>query len=147
MTSRTVTVTAHSDQPVEQVWALLSNIDTWTQWAPVRSATRERPGTTEPDGVGSIRSFRTPIGTTIREEIERYEAPNVVGYNLLSGLPIRDYHSVVTLTPAGGGTDIDWESRFDGRPATGWFWSAFMKMTLRQYAGALAKATAPASSR
>ena len=147
MSTRTVTATNHSDRPVEQVWHLLSNIDTWTQWAPVRSATRERPGEKDPDGIGSIRSFKTPIGTTTREEIERYEAPNVVGYRLISGVKVRDYHSVVTLTAAtGGGTDIHWQSRFEGTALTGWFWQAFMTSTLRIYAKALAKATAPVAA-
>ena len=54
----------------------------------------------------------------MREHIVIWEPPSRFGYDLLSGLPVRGYRSVVTLTEAGGdddGTNIHWESRFDGR--------------------------------
>ena len=39
----------------------------------------------------------------MREQVELLEPPSRFGYTLLSGLPLRDYHAVVTLTDVGRG--------------------------------------------
>jgi hypothetical protein len=59
---------------------------------------------------------------TAMEPEERFE------YDLLSGLPIKNYHSVVTLSDAdGGGTDIRWASAFNPPfPGSGFLWRGAM---------------------
>ena len=55
--------------------------------------------------------------TTV-EEVVAFEPPADgharFAYELRSGLPLRDYHSEVTLETVGGGTRIRWVSTFDG---------------------------------
>ena len=47
----------------------------------------------------------------------------VFSYVLEQGLPLRDYKAVITLTPAGGGTRINWRSTFRPKlPGTGWLY-------------------------
>ena len=139
MSRRTVVVTRHTKAPVESVWDLVAHAETWHEWASFTKSTLEREGAPTPDGVGAIRRFGFPVYTS-REEVVAFEPPTHLGYVLRSGLPIRDYRSDVTLTTAGEGTDIEWRSSFESRPADGWFWSAFFRFTLRDFARRLARA-------
>ena len=103
-----IDVRTSSPAPPEQVWALLADVRTWTAWAGFDEASVEQ-GT----GVGEVRRFRLGRRTT-RERVTTLESPRRFGYELVSGLPIRDYRSEVTLTPqAGGGTEIRWRSSFE----------------------------------
>jgi uncharacterized protein YndB with AHSA1/START domain len=142
---RTVVATRHSTAPIEAVWSLVSQADRWREWASFTVSKLERAGAPVPDGVGAIRNFGFPVFTS-REEVVAFEPPTHLGYTLLSGLPLRDYRSDVTLTPSpDGGTDIEWRSSFGPPwPASGWFWSGFMAVLLRDFARRLAKAAAQA---
>jgi uncharacterized protein YndB with AHSA1/START domain len=145
MARRTVAAHRTSTAPVDAVWSLLSQAHTWKQWATFTVSEIEREGEPAPDGVGAIRRFGFPAYTS-REEVVAFEPPTHLGYVLLKGLPLRDYHSDVTLTPRpDGGTDIAWVSSFESRPADGWFWSGFMKVLLTDFSRRLAKAAATSS--
>jgi carbon monoxide dehydrogenase subunit G len=63
-----------------------------------------------------------------------------LSYELLSGMPLRDYRADVRLTPAGEGTLITWASSFQCVFGTGWFWRRFMNGVLSKMAGQLAVA-------
>jgi hypothetical protein len=112
-----VEATALSAAPREAVWDVLADSRSWQDWGAWQKSELEREGDPPPEGVGAIRrNVRRPL--TVREQVELWEPPSRFGYTLLSGLPVRDYHAVVTLTKAGadgGATNIHWESRFDGR--------------------------------
>jgi hypothetical protein len=97
------------------VWKLLADIDTWKVWGRWSSAELERPGSPEPSGVGAIRRFQY-LGRVTREEVVGCDPPTRFAYNLLSGLPLRNYHSEVTVVPDGRGARLDWHSRFDPTP-------------------------------
>jgi Polyketide cyclase / dehydrase and lipid transport len=73
-------------------------------------ATRE----TGPQGVDAIRRFRRGRYTT-RERVTTFEPPHRLRYELLSGIPIRDYRAEVTLEPDVDGTLITWGSSFRGK--------------------------------
>jgi uncharacterized protein YndB with AHSA1/START domain len=105
---------ARSSAPPERVWALLADVRTWPEWADFDEAAVESG-----DGLGEVRAFRRDRKHT-RERITVFEPPHRFSYDFLSGLPIRDYHADVTLTPAGGGTHIRWHSTFHAKvPGTG----------------------------
>ncbi len=49
-----------------------------------------------------------------------FEPPSVLGYKLLSGLPLRDYEARISLSDDGQQTAIRWRSEFDPKiPGTG----------------------------
>jgi hypothetical protein len=96
------------------VWALLAHARSWPRWAPFDEAAVE-----EGEGLGELRRFRTGRRTT-RERVTGFDPPRRFEYELVSGIPIRDYRAEVTLTPEDDGTVIRWHSRFRAKiPGTG----------------------------
>src|SRR2546430_8980748 len=101
-----IDVTARSAAPPQRVWTLLADAGSWPRWAPFDEAVVE-----EGAGLGELRRFRTGRRTT-RERITGFEPPHRLAYELVSGIPIRDYEAEVTLTPDDDGTVIRWHSHF-----------------------------------
>ena len=101
------------EAPRPVVWDVLADVESWKEWGDWHTTTLEREGDPPPHGVGAIRmTARRPL--RVREQVEIWDPPSRFGYTLLSGLPLRDYHSVVTLSDSGGGgTNLHWQSRFD----------------------------------
>jgi Polyketide cyclase / dehydrase and lipid transport len=116
---RIINTKAHSGASRDVVWSILADGGRWSDWGPWSSSELEREGSPPPAGLGSIK--RLVRGRrTIREEVTAFEAPSRYAYRLVSGLPARNYHAVVTLSDAAGGTDIHWHSEFDAKcPGTG----------------------------
>ena len=102
--------TAHASAPRDQVWRKLSDLESWHEWGPWTKTTLDGDLRT----MVSERKRMTGKPYVMRERVTALEAPERFEYDLLSGLPIRNYHGKVTLhEAAGGGTDIHWQSRFD----------------------------------
>jgi hypothetical protein len=138
-----VEATARAGAARQTVWDVLADGRSWHEWGDWQTTELEREGDPPPDGVGAVRrNVRRPL--TIREQVELWEPPSRFGYTLLSGLPVRDYHAVVTLTGAGAdgaSTNIHWEARFDGRwRALDAPMRAFVRATLNDVARKVAAA-------
>ena len=117
-----VQATAHSSAPRESVWRVVANADDWADWGNWHAAEIRREGNPSPGGLGAVKALtansRGLNGKRVVsvEEITEYDPPTRLGYKLLSGLPLRDYHASITLADApGGGTDITWRSQFEGK--------------------------------
>lgn len=137
MKQQSVEVVETASAPPEVVFALIADPATWPAWAGFESGELERPGPTEPFGVGAIRRMRRGR-TTGREEVVRYDEPNHYSYALLSGLPVKDYRGDVTLEPVDGGTRITWRSTFQPKvPLTGWLWRRALHRFVGEIVGAL----------
>jgi uncharacterized protein YndB with AHSA1/START domain len=129
-----IDVTARSKASPDQVWALLADVRSWPRWAPFDEATVE-----EGEGAGELRRFRSGRRTT-RERVTAFDAPRHLGYELVSGIPIRDYRADVTLTPSGEGTEIRWRSSFRARfPGTGGVARRGLQRFIQQTAEGLAR--------
>lgn len=133
--------------PPEAVWRLLADPLTWPGFSSIGKAFIERPGATEPTGVGMIRRFHTgPL--KMREEIVVHESPRHHAYVLLSGMHLRDYRGDVTLTPEGDGTHIHWEVSFTGAfPGAVAFWKPGLARALKGIAHGLGRAAEQAAQR
>jgi len=117
-----VKATARSKANREAVWRVVADAESWDSWGAWRAAELEREGTPPPGGVGAIKVItseaRSLTGRPVvsREEVTEYDPPSRFGYKLLSGLPVRDYNASITLADApDGGTEITWQSRFEGK--------------------------------
>ena len=101
------------------VYALLRDGASWPDWSPIDSVELERPGDTEPEGVGAVRVLRSGR-VTGRDTIAELVADRRFAYTHASSLPVRDYRGEIDLTPTAGGTEIRWVSTFLPKiPGTG----------------------------
>jgi hypothetical protein len=101
---------AHSAAPPKRVFALLADVHSWPRWGSFDAAEVESGS-----GLGEVRRLTTGRVRN-RERVVAFEPSRLFAYELLKGLPIRDYRAEVTLTPAAdGGTDIRWHSTFKGK--------------------------------
>jgi uncharacterized protein YndB with AHSA1/START domain len=130
---------ARSAAPPERVWDLLTTTSSWTTWSKASEAELTKPGVGDAEGVGALRRFR--VGRTIsRERVVAFEPVSKFGYELLEGLPLRDYRAEVTLTPDGAGTLIRWHSSFDPKVrGTGWLYRAILAYFIKKTANLLAR--------
>jgi Polyketide cyclase / dehydrase and lipid transport len=123
MGKQMIEATAHSSAPPPAVWDVIADVPGWSRWGAWRSSELEREGEPPPGGLGAVKVLtsedRRPVVS--REEVTVFDPPSRFGYELLSGLPLRDYNATITLSEAGdGGTDIAWRSQFDPKyPLTG----------------------------
>ena len=131
--------TANSRAKPAVVFSLLKDSAGWPRWSMFTSSGLERAGDRDPDGVGAIRTFSTHI-TRTRELVTKLVPDQQLSYELLSGLPFRNYQADVVLTPSDSGTRIDWTATFQCRYGTGWFWRLFMNGVLSDMARRLAVA-------
>jgi hypothetical protein len=120
--------TARSRAPRSIVWQVLSDLRGWHTWGPWTE--------TEIDGdlrtMVSERKRLTGRPYVMHERVTALEPEERFSYDLLDGLPIRNYHADVTLSDAGGGTDIRWASRFDPPwPIFGGLWRGAMLKVIR----------------
>jgi uncharacterized protein YndB with AHSA1/START domain len=128
--------TAHSPAPRSQVWAKLSDLQGWHEWGPW----------TKTDLDGDIRTMvserkrLTGKPYVMKERVLALVPEDRLEYELLSGLPVRNYRSTVTLTDAGEGTDIHWSSSFDPPwPIFKGLWFGAMLKVIRDVSEALAR--------
>ena len=143
MAPTTIAATRQTSAPLESVWSLVADLDTWPSWAPIRDPVLEELGSPTAGGVGALRRFRTAMGVT-RERVIGFDPPTSFAYQLVSGLPLRDYRSEVVLAArTDGGTDITWRSTFDAPPGVrGVFWRSFVRVLLQTFSRRLARAAA-----
>src|SRR5919201_647826 len=137
-----IDVHASSAAPPERLYALLADVRTWPEWAPADEAEVEFG-----QGVGEIRRLRKGRVRS-KERVVALGPPRRFAYEFLSGLPIRDYRSAVTLGPnPDGGTTIRWHSTFRAKvPGTGWAMRWSLKRFIAETADGLARAAETGST-
>jgi hypothetical protein len=120
----------HSDTGPAEIYALLRDGSTWPTWSPIDKFVLEQAGSPEPESVGAIRNLHTGR-YTMRERVAELVQDKRFSYELLGGLPLRDYRADVDLSAADGGTDIHWHTTFKAKvPGTGWLYRrALQKIT------------------
>jgi Polyketide cyclase / dehydrase and lipid transport len=122
------------------VYALLADGSTWPEWSPIDAFTLIERGAGIPEGLGAVRLFTTGRHRS-RERVVDCRPGEVFSYFLESGLPLREYKAVITLTPTAGGTSINWHSTFRPKvPGTGWLYRRELGKFIRQTVEGLAVA-------
>jgi uncharacterized protein YndB with AHSA1/START domain len=146
MKHKTIHTEAQSDAPPSEVWRLLADVTTWTDWAGFHEAAYEREAPADRHGVGAIRRFRIGPLRSLEHVLEFVPEQRFV-YDYQGTLPIQDYRAVVSLRPtSSGGTHITWHSTFRGRfPLAGSLVKVLLAQSLSMTATRLADAAAVAS--
>lgn len=104
-----VSSTAVVRASIDHAWRILADHEGMSQWGPGLKVTVEKPGATETNGVGAVRKVSAPgPAPAIVEEITAFEAPSLLGYKALSGVPFKDYSGEVRLVATEAGTEITW---------------------------------------
>jgi hypothetical protein len=131
----------------DQVFALLADVSRWTEWGPFLRAELEQPAPGgDPNGLGAVRRLQARAAPASLERVIAYEPGRRFGYELLAGLPLRDYRAHVTLEPLPDGTRISWDSQFRPKlPGTGWFYRRVLQAFIGRAAAGLARAAETAT--
>lgn len=74
--------------------------------------TVERQGTPAPNGLGAVRLVRAR-GTSVREEVVRWDPPQAMDYRVIGGAPLRNHLGQIRLSPDGAGTAMRYTIHFD----------------------------------
>jgi Polyketide cyclase / dehydrase and lipid transport len=131
--------TAHTNAPRAEVWKRLADLQNWHEWGPWTKTTIEG----DIRHLTSDRKRLTGKPYVMVERVTALEPQERFEYDLLSGLPLKNYHGVVLLNDAeDGGTDITWSSSFDPAwPVFGGLWRGGMLKVITGVSEALARAT------
>jgi hypothetical protein len=114
-----IDATARTSAGADVVYALLRDGSTWPQWTTIDAFELERPAADEPEGVGAVRKFRSGR-YTIHEQVLELVPERRFSYEMVSGMPLRDYRADIELEPREDGTIIRWRSSFTPKiPGTG----------------------------
>jgi uncharacterized protein YndB with AHSA1/START domain len=97
----------------EIVWPLIEDANRYREWGPWNDSRYVRPGDASPHGPGAIRRIRYGRMTTTTERVLDVEPGRRVVYEVVSGIPVKNYRAVVELRPTPNGTAIHWSARFD----------------------------------
>jgi polyketide cyclase/dehydrase/lipid transport protein len=130
-----IDVRAQAHASPQQVWTVLADTASWPDWAPFDEVAVEQG-----HEVGEVRRLRSGRITT-RERIVGFEPPRRYVYEIVSGLPIREYVAEVLLSPVvEGGTEVRWKASFRAKvPGTGWVLKRLLQGALRKGADALVR--------
>lgn len=102
----------------ESVWELISDASRYSQWGPWSAAGYTRPGDTAPRGPGAVYWLRSSRRAYLRyvttvEKVLEVDEGRRLAYTVVGGMPVRNYHGEVTLTPVKDGTHIRWAATWD----------------------------------
>jgi hypothetical protein len=123
----------------DTIYALLADGSTWPVWSPIRTFELRETGADGAGGLGAIRVFRTGRATSV-ERVAELQPGRRFSYELVSGLPLREYRADIDLEPSNGGTAIRWHSTFfPERRGTGWFYRSFLSWFIGRCVRGLAR--------
>jgi hypothetical protein len=108
----TVEAQAETTATPQTVWALVKDANTYSDWGPWSASGDKNPGERPSGDVGTVRWLGYQRTTTV-EQVTDVEPGRRMAYTVLRGIPVRNYHAQVTLTPTATGTHIEWVAEWD----------------------------------
>lgn len=131
---KTIEAAATTAAPPTAVWALLADASAWQRWGAWTESGVEGGGE---HGPGAIRTLvKRPY--RLRERVTDWVPNERMGYELVEGMPVKNYRSTITLEEGrDGGTVIRWHSAYDkAGPIT----AVVLRLAVRDATKRLAKA-------
>lgn len=103
------TATTVVKKPVDHVWSVLADHEGMSSWGPGVTVTLDKEGAAERNGVGAVRRISAPGPMpAIVELVTAFEPGERLGYKAIGGVPFRNYHGEVLLSPVAEGTRVDY---------------------------------------
>ncbi len=101
------------DAPPEEVWATIADFDSIASWHPV-VASLVAEGGNQP---GATRVLTLQSGGIIEEKLEKYQPEKMRYFYRITKVapevfPVNSYSSWMIVTPADGGSQIEWKGAF-----------------------------------
>jgi uncharacterized protein YndB with AHSA1/START domain len=104
-------------KPIEQVFAMLSDHENYSQFRGIEKSSLLIEGKTHKNGIGAVREV--VAGGTLHEEIVRFEPPNdknktaLIGYRVIFSKPLPYDHQLgeIRLRESDGQTHVHWVSK------------------------------------
>jgi len=113
------------------VWQLLADHEGMPRWMPVREVVRRRPGASDPNGAGAVRTVKSR-GFVFDEEIVGWKPGERLEYRICAGGPLREHRGVVRLVAEDTGTRVVWIVGFrPWVPGTGFLLEGQVRRLLR----------------
>jgi uncharacterized protein YndB with AHSA1/START domain len=110
---RSVQVNVHINAPIERVFETISDHERFLRSGDGTRTKLLQEGSAERDGLGCVREVSVGKRAWYVEEITAWERPASFEYMIRrASMPIRHEGSRLTFTEVGGGTDVQWSSRF-----------------------------------
>ena len=95
--------------PADVVFATLTDHSSYAEWGQCDESLLEVEGSPEPNGLGAVRRLvMKATGLNVREEVNHYWPPHVMGYRVIDHT-LKDHQGIVVLTERDGGTEIAWQ--------------------------------------
>ncbi|MEX6505725.1 SRPBCC family protein [Jiella sp. M17.18] len=105
-----------TDAKPAAVWQTIGSFCDISKWHPAVEKC------VESDANGAKRRTLTLAGgggTLVEEQVSRDDAKMTYTYKIVEGpLPVENYQSTISVTPAGDGSDISWTGTFDAKGAS-----------------------------
>jgi uncharacterized protein YndB with AHSA1/START domain len=112
---QSVEVTRTISATPEQVWNVYTDHAGWKKWAGVSHSSLAVVGTSDRNGIGTVRRLGT-YRMYAHEEILEFDPPRRMTYRVVKGgLGMKNHLGEVLFEPAGKGTKITWRCRFDSK--------------------------------
>ena len=136
--------------PPATVWALVSDARRYPEWGPWREGRYQRAGDESVRGPGAVQVLTSARRTYGRrsvsvERIVVAEPERRLVYEVIGGVPVRNYRGEVTLTPVAGGTRVRWSADWD-RTMAGRLVHRTLRVFYPEMVAALAGAAASTAS-
>ena len=110
---RSVQVNVHINAPIEQVFEAISDHEQFLKSSDGTRTKLLQEGSAERNGLGCVREVSVGKRAWYVEEITAWDRPASFEYTIRrASMPIHHEGSRLKFTEVGGGTDVQWSSRF-----------------------------------
>ena len=118
----------------EEVFEYISSAETLPEWMPgLKSLSYDHSNSASPGALGKGSRRRMMFGDQVElEEIVQFEQPNLIAYQILEGVPLRNHLAVMTVETYGNGSStLTWYQYFDIQKSSVFGW--FMPLMVRRF--------------
>jgi uncharacterized protein YndB with AHSA1/START domain len=100
------------NKPIAEVFAALTDHANYATFKGVDKASLIVEGTGDKNGLGAVREI-VAAGSTLHEEIVKFEPPHTLGYKIVFSKPLPYDHQLgeINLVEKDGKTEVEWVSK------------------------------------